>query len=133
MTKKAMQPSRHIIPISGKDSLATAIVQMGLYPDLPYEYVFNMTGAELPETIAWLDKVERVLGISIHRIGADLEGIIAGFGYFLPSAMSRYCTRLAKIEPFECWIGESPATVYFGIRADEDRGGYAVSLYTLLF
>lgn len=115
---------RHIIPISGKDSLATAIVMLGLYPDLPYEFVFNQTGAELPETFSWLDQVEKALGITIHRIGADLEGIIAGFGYFLPSMQKRYCTRMAKIEPFEAWIGESPATVYFGIRADESRGGY---------
>lgn len=115
---------RHIIPISGKDSLATAIVMLGLYPDLPYEFVFNQTGAELPETFEWLDKVEKQLGITIHRIGADLEGIIAGYNYFLPSAWSRYCTRKAKIEPFEEWLGSSPATVYFGIRSDESRGGY---------
>jgi hypothetical protein len=115
---------RHIIPIPGKDSLATAIVQTGLYPELPYEFVFNQTGAELPETFEWLDRVEKQLQIVIHRIGSDLEGIIAGFNYYLPSATARYCTRMSKIEPFEAWIGETPATVYFGIRADESRGGY---------
>lgn len=116
--------TRHIIPISGKDSLATAIVQMAMEPNLHYEFVFNQTGSELPETFAWLSKVEQTLGIHIHRIGADLEGIIASYNYFLPSATARYCTRLSKIEPFEAWIGTSPAFVYFGIRADEDRGGY---------
>lgn len=50
---------RHIIPISGKDSLWTAIYQKQKDPSLPYEYLFNDTGAELPDTYAWLDKVER--------------------------------------------------------------------------
>ena len=101
--------TRHIIPISGKDSLATAIVQMAMEPNLHYEFVFNQTGSELPETFPWLSKVEETLGIHIHRIGADLEGIIASYNYFLPSATARYCTRQSKIEPFEDWIGTSPA------------------------
>lgn len=115
---------RHIIPFSGKDSCATGIVCLAMWPKLDFEFVFNATGAELPETFEWLDKAEKALGITIHRIGSDLERIIEGFNYYLPSATARYCTRMAKIEPFEQWIGESPATVYFGIRADEDRGGY---------
>lgn len=115
---------RHIIPISGKDSLATAIVQMSMEPNIYYEFAFNQTGSELPETFEWLSKVEATLGIHIHRIGSDLEAIIESFGYYLPSAQSRYCTRMSKVEPLEEWVGETPATVYFGIRADENRGGY---------
>ena len=42
---------RHIIPISGKDSLATAISQRARFPDVPYEYVYNDTRMELPETL----------------------------------------------------------------------------------
>lgn len=123
------QKIRHIIPISGKDSLATAILQKTRQPDLPYEYIFNDTYAELPEVQAWLAKVEQFLGTSISRIGENLEDIIMlqgglpGYGAF-----GRYCTRMAKIEPLEAFIGDGCAHVYYGLRADEpERVGYKKS------
>lgn len=115
---------RHIIPISGKDSLATALVQIARAPNLPYEYVFNPTGAELPEVFEWIDKVENYLGKSIVRCGADLKEIIAGYNYFLPSGNARYCTKEAKILPFIEWISGDDCMVYYGIRADEQREGF---------
>lgn len=115
---------RHIIPISGKDSLATALVQKAKEPDLPYEYVFNPTGSEYPSVYEWIDRVEAYLGSPIARVGENLMEIIEDNNYFLPSAQARYCTRQAKIEPFERWIGKDEATVYYGIRADENRQGY---------
>lgn len=121
---------RYIIPISGKDSLATALVQKKIEPDLDYEYVFNPTGAELPEVFIWIDKVEKYLGKPIHRVGEDLISIIEDYNYYLPSRYSRYCTRQSKIEPFEKWLGkDEECFVYYGIRADENRGGYASNKY----
>lgn len=115
---------RYVIPISGKDSLATAIVQMARRDDLDYEFLFNKTGFELPDTLVWLEKVEGALGIGIERVGADLEGIIREKG-ILPAPRTRYCTRLAKIQPMEAHIGDDPATVFYGLRADEPhRVGY---------
>lgn len=115
---------RHIIPISGKDSLATAIVQIKRQPDLPYEFMFNPTGAELPSVFDWIDKVEKFLGKKIVQVGENLEDIIIDFGYFLPSFNSRYCTRDAKIKPMEKWLGKDECIIYYGIRADENRTGY---------
>lgn len=109
---------RHIIPISGKDSLATAIWQIAHDPSLPYEYVFNDTRAELPDTYEWLDRVEHTLGIKIERIGKSLENIIAEQG-MLPSVRIRFCTKYAKIFPMNHFIGAEGALVYFGLRADE--------------
>lgn len=120
---------RYIIPISGKDSLATALVQRQLEPTLNYEYVFNPTGAELPEVFEWIDKVELFLCKPIHRVGEDLISIIEDNNYFLPSRQARYCTRQSKIEPFEKWIGKDECFVYYGIRADENRGGYQNNRY----
>lgn len=120
---------RHIIPISGKDSLATALVQLKHEPDLPYEYVFNPTGAELPEVFEWIDKTELYLGKPIHRVGENLLELIEEYNYFLPNRQARYCTRQCKIEPFEKWIGSDDAIVYYGIRADEKRIGYDNSRY----
>lgn len=114
---------RHIIPISGKDSLATAIVQMNRQPGLPYEFLYNPTGMELPPIEARLQSVEGALSIHIERIGDDLGEIIREQG-ILPAHKQRFCTRLAKIHPMEDWIGTEPAMVYYGIRADEHRVGY---------
>lgn len=115
---------RHIIPISGKDSLCTAIVQITRKPDLNYEFVYNPTGFELPEVSEWLDRVEKHLGKNIERVGKDLREIIIGYNYFLPGPRSRYCTKEAKILPFIEWIGGDSCTVYYGIRADEERDGF---------
>lgn len=109
---------RHIIPISGKDSLATAIWQKSLRPELPYEYVFNDTKAELPDTYTWLDKVEITLEIKIERIGQSLKDIIREQG-ILPTPRIRFCTKYAKIFPMNRFIGKDTASVYFGLRADE--------------
>jgi len=113
---------RHIIPISGKDSLATAIVQRTREPDLNYEFIYNDTRMELPETYEWISKVETTLGIEIIRAGKNLEAIIAEEG-ILPSARTRYCTRKSKIEPMHQFIGKDNAVIYIGIRADEERTG----------
>jgi hypothetical protein len=113
------------MPISGKDSLATALVQLAKEPEMDYEFMFNPTGEELPEVIEWIDKVEKHLGKPISRVGENLGGIIEHeMNWFLPSRDRRYCTRMAKIEPMETFIGKDPALVYYGIRADENRGGY---------
>src|SRR5579862_9164612 len=99
---------RHIIPISGKDSCATAIVQITRNPNLSYELFFSDVGSELPETYQWLDKVERKLNIKINRVGESLEQVIYNQG-ILPSPKVRFCTRIAKIEPMEKWIGNDEA------------------------
>jgi hypothetical protein len=114
---------RHIIPISGKDSLTTAIVQTARETH-DYEYFFNPTGLELPEVFEWLDMIEKTLNIKIHRVGRPLRDIIKSYNYFLPGQKSRYCTRESKIEPMIEWIGKTDATVYYGIRADENRTGF---------
>jgi hypothetical protein len=113
---------RHIIPISGKDSLATAIVQAARQPDLQYEYIYNDTKMELPDTYSWIEKVETTMGINIIRAGKSLSQIIEE-QKILPSPRIRYCTRLAKIYPMNDYIGKDEATLYIGIRSDEDRKG----------
>lgn len=114
---------RHIIPISGKDSLATAIVQR-VRDQNDYEYIYSITGEELPETMVWLNKIEKELDIKIYYIGEKLIDIIKNNNWYLPSRQQRYCTRLSKIIPMEKYIGKDSAYVYYGLRADEDRVGY---------
>jgi 3'-phosphoadenosine 5'-phosphosulfate sulfotransferase (PAPS reductase)/FAD synthetase len=62
---------RHIVPLSGgKDSTALSLYLAQKYPDIAFEFVFCDTGAELPETYEYLDRLEHVLGHQITRISA---------------------------------------------------------------
>lgn len=131
--------ARHIVPVSGgKDSSALAVYLRQRNPEIEFEYVFSDTGVELPETYDYLDRLENVLGIEIHRVSAlDLFDVAEKHGRtafdialyehfagFLPSPRARWCTRIMKIAPFERFVGTDRAYSYIGIRADENRSGY---------
>lgn len=118
--------TRHICGISGgKDSSALAIYMRDRVPEM--EYFFCDTGAELPETYAYLDKLETSLGKPIERLNAR-KGFDHWFEVYrgaLPSPTMRWCTKKMKIEPIEDWIGQDEAISYVAIRADESgRKGY---------
>jgi hypothetical protein len=117
---------RHVCGISGgKDSSALAIYLRDEIPEM--EYFFCDTGAELPETYEYLNKLEVVLGKPIARLNAD-KGFDHWFEVYrgtLPSPQMRWCTKLVKIKPLEAWLGEDEAISYVAIRADEkNRKGY---------
>jgi hypothetical protein len=123
MTSQAV---RHICGISGgKDSSALAVYMRDRVPDM--EYFFCDTGAELPETYAYLDKLETALGKPIERLNAR-KGFEHWFDVYrgaLPSPSMRWCTKAMKIQPIEDWIGSDEAVSYVAIRADESgRKGY---------
>lgn len=118
---------RHIIPISGKDSLATALVQTAYEPNHNYEYFVNIVSKELPPFYDWLALAENHLKVSIYRMGEDLGKVTEQQG-ILPNSKTRFCTRLAKIKPMEKWIGDNETIIYYGLRADEQmRVGYQQS------
>jgi 3'-phosphoadenosine 5'-phosphosulfate sulfotransferase (PAPS reductase)/FAD synthetase len=101
----------HVVNISGgKDSAALAVYIRTKYPEIhnKAEYVFCDTDCELEETYEYLETLEDYLGKRIQRL----------------NALSRWCTRALKIEPFEAFIGQRKAYSYIGIRADENRDGY---------
>ena len=114
---------RHLIPISGKDSLATALIQTTHHPG-NYEFFFNDTKTELPETYTWLDKIEAKTGWRIKRLEQNLEEYIKKYGGFLPSPKARFCTRETKIKPTEKYLKGFKNIIYYGLRADEKRTGY---------
>ncbi len=117
---------RHICGISGgKDSSALAVYMRDRVPQM--EYFFCDTGAELPETYDYLDKLETALGKPIARLNAR-KGFDHWFEVYrgaLPSPQMRWCTKKMKIEPLEEWVGDDVAVSYVAIRADETgRKGY---------
>ena len=119
------QHRRHILGVSGgKDSSALAIYMRDRIPEM--EYVFCDTGKELPETYAFLDRLEAFLGKPVKRLNEtrDFDHWLKVYGGLLPSSQVRWCTRMLKIKPFEEYIAEGYAYNYIAIRADEDRTGY---------
>lgn len=121
-----MSETRHICGISGgKDSSALAIHLRFRVPTM--EYFFCDTGAELPETYEYLNRLEATLGKPIVRLNAE-RGFDHWFEVFrgaLPSPQMRWCTRNMKIRPIEDWVGDAPVVSYVAIRSDEaNRKGY---------
>lgn len=117
---------RNVCGISGgKDSSAMAIYLKDRVPDM--EYFFCDTGAELPETYEYLDKLEVALGKPIARLNSK-KGFDHWFEIYrgtLPSPQMRWCTKKMKLEPIEDWLGDDEAISYVAIRADETgRKGY---------
>jgi 3'-phosphoadenosine 5'-phosphosulfate sulfotransferase (PAPS reductase)/FAD synthetase len=122
------KPIRHIVGLSGgKDSAALAIHLRDRIPDL--DYVFSDTDKELPETYAYLARIEAFLGKKIITLRAErgFDHWLDVYGGYLPSPRMRWCTKMLKIKPFESYVeslGDVDVRMYVGIRADENRGGY---------
>lgn len=121
------KPVRHLLGLSGgKDSSALAIYMRDKVPEM--EYFFADTGAELPETLEYIDLLEDYLGKKIARLNAakSFDWYLQYHGNFLPSTRQRWCTVNLKLIPFEEFVGSDDAVSYIAIRADEPtRSGYA--------
>lgn len=127
-----MTKVRHVLGISGgKDSAALAIYMFQKYPHLDIEYYTCDTGKELQETYDLIDNLENYLGKKIllqkgtrNSPEDPFDHFLTIYGGYLPSAMTRWCTKKLKLEPFEDYVGNDPVISYVGIRGDEDREGY---------
>ena len=120
-----MTAVRHILSLSGgKDSAALAIYMRDRQPEM--EYIFSDTRKELPETYAYLERIEDYLGKRVHRLNAELgfDHWYDVYGGMIPSNHRRWCTKMLKLKPFEDFVGEAPVINYVGLRADENRSGY---------
>jgi len=116
---------RHILSLSGgKDSAALAIYMRDRVPQM--EYIFHDGGAELDETLDYLNRLEAILGKAINRTAPreNFDHWLTVYGDMLPSNHRRWCTKMLKLKPFEEYVGDDPVINYVGIRADEPRIGY---------
>lgn len=122
-------PVRHLLGLSGgKDSSALAIYMRDRVPEM--EYFFADTGAELPETLEFIELLEDYLGKPIVRLNANrsFDYYLKYHNNYLPSPRQRWCTINLKLLPFEEFVGNDRAISYIAIRADEpDRSGYVSS------
>ena len=113
----------HIIALSGgKDSTALALEMQRRHPDLALTFVCTPTGDELPDMVRHWDAIEARLGQPIIRVGDVTFHDLVREQEMLPNWRARFCTRMLKIEPFQSWLlSHRPATVYVGLRADEEE------------
>nr|WP_321393990.1 phosphoadenosine phosphosulfate reductase family protein [Emcibacter sp.] len=126
---------KHVLGISGgKDSAALAIFMSQNFPELDIEYFFTDTGEELEEVYSYLNMLEGFLGKQITNLNPnrDFKFWLTQYKNFLPSAQTRWCTKMLKLKPFESWVKteflDKGYTVYsyVAIRADEEyREGYS--------
>lgn len=113
---------KQVIALSGgKDSTALALRLAEVEPR-DYIYLITPTGDELPEMLAHWEKLESLLGKPLTRItNGTLNSWIEHF-HALPNWRQRWCTRLLKIEPCLAYLKSiHPATLYVGLRADEEE------------
>ena len=124
--EKPAKPVRHLLGLSGgKDSSALAIYLRDRIPKM--EYFFADTGAELPETLEYIDLLEDYLGKPIAKLNArrDFDYYLKLHNNYLPSPRQRWCTINLKLLPFENYVGDDEVISYIAIRADEPaRAGY---------
>jgi 3'-phosphoadenosine 5'-phosphosulfate sulfotransferase (PAPS reductase)/FAD synthetase len=108
----------------GKDS--TALILALREADIETRYVFADTQWEHPAVYEYLETLERVLGITISRVGAEggMRGRVTHYAAF-PSRVQRWCTRELKLRPIWAYHAEldpeGPSVNAVGIRAAESR------------
>jgi 3'-phosphoadenosine 5'-phosphosulfate sulfotransferase (PAPS reductase)/FAD synthetase len=97
-----------------------------------YVYLITPTGDELPDMLRHWERIECLLGQKLTRVSTvTLNELVQIQNMALPSHRMRYCTRMLKIQPCLEWMkAHQPATLYVGLRADEEerRGIYSADV-----
>lgn len=112
----------HVVGLSfGKDSTCMALALMEIEPR-QYTYVCTPTGDELPDMVAHMMRVEKMLGQPVVKLTNGTLASQIELNHMLPNCFARWCTRLLKIKPFgEFMARHAPAVAYVRLRADEDE------------
>lgn len=122
MSASEKSSSKRLVAVSGgADSTAMALLLHERGED--FEMEFSDTGAELPEVYWLLPRLAAYVGKPLHVVsGGSFFQHLALYGYMLPGAKLRWCTRVLKQVPQDAFAVSFGATeVCVGIRADEPR------------
>ena len=114
--------AKKLVAVSGgADSTAMALLMHERGEE--FDLMFSDTGAELPEVYWLLPRLAARLGRELHVVsGGSFFQHLTMYGYLLPGAKTRWCTRVLKQVPQDVFAELHEATeVCVGIRADEPR------------
>ena len=115
----------HVIAVSGgADSAALALWLHARFPHIHFKMLMTDTGAESSETMDFLVEIERATRNTIEVVRGEhtLWSLIEKYKGYLPSSLSRWCTRELKLVIFNKWMkqfADQRMTMYVGVRADE--------------
>jgi 3'-phosphoadenosine 5'-phosphosulfate sulfotransferase (PAPS reductase)/FAD synthetase/3'-phosphoadenosine 5'-phosphosulfate sulfotransferase len=110
-----------IVPWSGgKDSTAALLLALKAYGAKRVVAVFGDTGTEFPETVEYVEKVSKLLGVRVERAYAGIDRELRR-GRELPSHDNRWCTALKvrAIEEKAAELAEGRTLIVVGDRDAE--------------
>ncbi|MET1159785.1 MAG: phosphoadenosine phosphosulfate reductase family protein [Thermoprotei archaeon] len=113
-----------IIPWSGgKDSTATLLLALKVFPRSRVRVLFSDTGTEFPWTHEYVEEVSQKLGISIERVYAGVDRGILVEGKPMPTHDNRWCTgrKIASVTLGIEKLSEGNTLVVVGDRDAESR------------
>ncbi|WFO76374.1 phosphoadenosine phosphosulfate reductase family protein [Desulfurococcaceae archaeon MEX13E-LK6-19] len=113
-----------IVPWSGgKDSTAALLLALDVFPKNKIKVMFADTGTEFPQTIEYVEKIAKILGIKVHRVYAGVDKGILEEGMPMPTHSNRWCTgrKIASIENGLRDLAEGNTLIITGDRDVESR------------
>ncbi len=111
-----------IVPWSGgKDSTAALLLSLKAFGARRVVAVFTDTGTEFPETIDYVERVSRMLGVRVHRAYAGIDRELLEGRRPLPTHDDRWCTglKIAATERAVAELAEGRTLVVLGDRDAE--------------
>ena len=113
-----------IVPWSGgKDSTATLILVLKVFPKDKVKVVFSDTGTEFPWTIEYIDVVSKKLGIKVNRVYAGVDKGLLSEGKPMPTHDNRWCTerKIAGVMNAIARLAEGNTIIVTGDRDAESK------------
>ncbi len=109
-----------IVPWSGgKDSTATLILALRVFPKSRVRAVYVDTGTEFPSTTEYVEEISKKLGVEIVKLYAGIDRGLLVEGKPFPTHTNRWCTE-RKIKTLEKGISEIASGNTLIITGDRD-------------
>ncbi|RLG79888.1 MAG: phosphoadenosine phosphosulfate reductase [Thermoprotei archaeon] len=113
-----------IVPWSGgKDSTATLLLVLSVFPRSKVRVLFSDTGTEFPWTLEYVEEIAEKLGIEVYRVYAGVDRGLLEEGMPMPTHTNRWCTgrKIASITAGIARLSEGNTLIVTGDRDAESR------------
>ncbi len=113
-----------IVPWSGgKDSTATLLLALEVFPKNKIKVLFSDTGTEFPWTLDYVDIISEKLGIEVYRVYAGVDKGLLEENMPMPTHDNRWCTgrKIASVMAGIAKLSEGNTLIVTGDRDAESR------------